>query len=202
MNPVYQFITFWIRVGAQVWFRVIPFGRENIPKDGPFLLAGNHVSVLDPPCFAGYAYPREIHYMAKEELFSKFILSWLLPRINAFPVKRTGSASAPIKHSLKLLKAGNSVGIFPEGGRNRTGDHELRQGAAWLACMAQVPVVPCAVAGSSGAKLFRSQIKVAYGKPLYPPSGKATKADLANFTDEIMGAIDALYGEIGGNSQG
>lgn len=203
MNPVYQFITFWIRVGAYVFYRARTYGRENIPQSGAFVLAGNHVSVVDPPHFAGFAWPREIHYMAKEELFSMFILSWLLPRINAFPVSREKSVRSALAGSLALLKSGKCVGIFPEGGRNAAGDHEIRQGGAWLAFHAGVPVVPCAIAGSDRIVPFRAQIKVAFGKPLNPPQGrKATKDDLANFTAEIMRSIDALYEEIGGNSQG
>ncbi|HVA28407.1 MAG TPA: lysophospholipid acyltransferase family protein [Candidatus Baltobacteraceae bacterium] len=203
MISVYQFITFWIRVGAIVFYRIRVSGRENIPRNGAFILAGNHLSNLDPPIVGSFAYPREIHFMAKEELFSKLILSWLLPRVLAFPVNRNGSMRAVLRDSVELLRDGKCLGLFPEGTRNRTGDHDARQGGAWLASQAQVPVVPCAIAGSGGAKLFRTQIKVAYGKPLYLPVGrKATKEELANFTQAIMGAIDALYGGIGGDPQG
>ena len=202
MNLVYRFITFWIRVGAIVFYRVTVTGRGEIPADGAFLLAGNHRSNLDPPCFAGFSYPRHIHYMAKEELFSKPILSWLLPRILAFPVNRKGSVRRALKDSLTLLHEGKCVGIFPEGRRGSDGaEHEIRLGMAWLAYQAGAPVVPCAIAGSKGAKLFRSQIKVAYGAPIpAPPPGKATKEDLAKFTESIMAAIDELYEGIGGNS--
>lgn len=203
MNPVYQFITFWIRVGAYVFYRARTYGRENIPRTGAFVLAGNHLSVIDPPHLAGFSWPREIHYMAKEELFSMFILSWLLPAINAFPVSRTKSVRSVLASSLALLKSGKCIGIFPEGGRNATGDLEIRQGGAWLAFHAGVPVVPCAIAGSERVIPFRAQIKVAYGKPIYPRRDrKATKDDLANFTEEIMSAIGALYEGIRGNTQG
>lgn len=202
MSFVYSLTMFWVRVGAYVFYRVRIFGRENIPRSGAFVLAGNHVSVVDPLCFAGFSWPRAIHYMAKEELFSMFILSWLVPRLNAFPVSRSGSARGALRRSLQLLRQGEAVGIFPEGGRNPEGEHEIRQGGAWLASVLQVPVLPCAIAGSKRAtQVFRAEIKVAYGKPLYPPQGrKATKDDLANFTDEIMSAISALQEELSGNS--
>lgn len=202
MSFVYQYVLFWVRVGAYVFYRANVLGRENLPKDRAFLLAGNHVSVIDPLCFAGFSWPIEIHYMAKEELFSMFILSWLMPRLNAFPVSREKNARAALSAALKLLKNGKSVGIFPEGGRNPEGDHVIRLGGAWLASQAGVPVVPCAIVGSNDVMPFRAQIKVAYGKPIYPPAGKATKDDLANFTMEIMRAVDELYEENGGNSQG
>ncbi len=196
MNLVYPFITFWVRVGAIVLYRVRVRGRENIPKTGPFILAGNHVSNLDPPILGSFAHPREIHFMAKDDLFTKPILRWLLPRINAFPVNREGSARAPLMDSLALLRAGRCVGIFPQGTRNPDGERDARLGMAWVAQLAQVPVVPAAIYGSRGAKLFRTQIKVAYGKPIPPPpGGKAGKAALVAYTEAIMAAVDALNEE-------
>jgi 1-acyl-sn-glycerol-3-phosphate acyltransferase len=202
VSIVYEFIMFWVRVGAYVFYRAQILGRENLPKDRSFLLAGNHVSVIDPLFFASYTWPLQIHYMAKEELFSMPILSWLVPRLNAFPVSRDKNARAALATAMELLQSGKPVGIFPEGGRNRDGEHVIRLGGAWLANQAGAPVVPCAIAGSEDVMPFRAQIKVAYGKPIYPPAGKATKDDLANFTTEIMRSVEALYEEIGGNSEG
>ncbi|HET9029563.1 MAG TPA: lysophospholipid acyltransferase family protein [Candidatus Aquilonibacter sp.] len=203
MNFVYPLTMFWIRVGGAVFFRVRAYGRANIPRRGAYLFAGNHQSNLDPPIYAGFASPRTIRFMAKEELFSKPILSWLLPQLQAFAVNREGSVRAPLMESLKFLRAGECVWVLPEGRRRDAHEEqEARQGLAWLAITAQVPVVPCAVAGSGGARFFRTEIKVAYGSPIAPPAGKATKEALAKFTNEIMRAIEALYEDIGGNSQG
>ena len=195
MNIVNPITLFWIRVGAYVFYRARVRGRENMRKAGTFILAGNHVSNLDPPIVAAFASPRDVHFMAKEELFSKPILSWLLPRLLAFPVNRERSARAPLSAALKRLRTGTCVGIFPEGRRN-AGERDVRLGMAWLAIAAGVPVVPCAISGSRGAKLFRTQIKVRYGPPIYPPRSAATNKEALNeFTDEIMRAIAALNEE-------
>jgi 1-acyl-sn-glycerol-3-phosphate acyltransferase len=190
---------FWIRVGAIVFYRINVSGRNRIPQNETFLFAGNHLSNLDPPIFGAFS-KREIHFFAKEELFSKPILSWLLPALFAFPVDREGNVRRTLKQSVTLLREGKCVGIFPEGRRSTEGDRDVRLGMAWLAYQAGVPVLPAAIAGSKGAKLFRAEIKVAYGDLVWPPPGKATKDDLAKFTESIMAAIDALYEGIGGNS--
>ena len=196
---VNAFIMFWIRVGSYVFYRIRVTGRRNVPKRGPFVLAGNHVSYLDGPIFCAFS-TRATHFMVKEEMFSKFILSWLLPRINAFPVNRDANPRTALKDSLKLLGEGEGVGILPEGRRNPSGDGVARRGMAWLAHQAQVPVIPCAIAGSRGAKLFRTQIKVAYGKPIPPPAPGGKREELAKFTEEVMGEIYALARDIGGDS--
>jgi 1-acyl-sn-glycerol-3-phosphate acyltransferase len=191
---------FWIRIGAFVFYRVRVYGRKNVPRAGAFVLAANHRSNLDPPIIASFGSPRVIHFMAKDELFSKPILSWLLPVLHAFPVNREGSARATLRVALDKLRGGIPVAIFPEGRRKREGSGEVRLGGAWLATQGQVPVVPCAIEGSAGARLFRSQIKVAYGIPIPPPAEKATRDELEKFTETIMGAIFALSESIGGNS--
>ena len=198
----YRRTAFGIRLITRLLWRVSIRGIENVPKDGPFILAANHISYLDPPIVGSFVWPRVVHYMAKKELFELFFLSWALPKINAFPVDREGSAKSAMKHALDVLKAGDCVGIFPEGGRNKAGDLEARQGTALLAALAKCPVVPAAIVGSEHANRL-AQIKVAYGKPLWLPADrKATKDDLANFTQEMMGAIDALHEDLRGNSQG
>ncbi|MDE2480981.1 MAG: 1-acyl-sn-glycerol-3-phosphate acyltransferase [bacterium] len=197
MTLGFRFFAFWVRLGGRVFYRARAVGRENVPRTGAFILAGNHVSYLDPPVFGAFANGRDVHFMAKQELFSKPILRWLLPVVNAFPVNREGSARGPLMASLKLLRAGQSVGLFPEGRRNLDGEQDARLGVAWLANAAQVPVVPCAIAGTRDAKPFRTRVRLAFGPSIPPPpgGGKATKESLASYTELVMNAIDALQKE-------
>jgi 1-acyl-sn-glycerol-3-phosphate acyltransferase len=178
-----------------VW-RARATGTENVPKDGPVIIACNHVSYLDPPgmgCFAG----RRISFMAKKELFDIPILGPAIAGVGAYPVDRQGSARSAIKKSLEVLKAGGCVGIFPEGTRNLTGEVEPQVGAALLASMSKAPVVPACIIGSDRASKF-PKIKVAFGPPLrLPADRKATHDDLSKFTAEIMSAIRALSESIG-----
>jgi 1-acyl-sn-glycerol-3-phosphate acyltransferase len=138
--------------------------------------------------------------MAKKELFEIPILGPLITAVGAYPVDRQGSARAAIKRSLAVLQAGGTVGIFPEGTRNLTGDVVPQTGVALLAAMSGAPVQPVCVVGGDQAKRL-GQMKVAFGKPIALPAGqKATRDDLAKFTEQVMSAIHALAESIGGNS--
>jgi len=187
-------------IGRIVW-RVRVYGAENVPMNGALIVACNHISNLDPPLLGAYC-PRQISYMAKKELFEMPILGPLITAVGAYPVDREGSAKAAIKRSVEILREGGCIGIFPEGGRNVHGDKEARTGVALLASLAKAPVTPAYVGGSAYAGRF-GQIKVAFGEPMsLPADRKATREDLAKFTDDVMGAIWALRESIDGNSQG
>ena len=197
---LYTFAKNTIRIIGTVVWRLRAYGTENVPMSGPLLVACNHVSNLDPPLM-GSCCPRQISYMAKKELFEIPILGPAIAAVGAYPVDREGSARAAIKRSLEVLDEGGCVGIFPEGGRNVDGDKEPRTGIALLASLSKAPVVPACIVGSGQANRLH-QIKVAFGKPLrLPQDRKATREDLAKFTDDVMAAIGALKESIDGNSQ-
>ncbi len=184
---------------ARVLWRVRPVGVENVPRTGPLIVACNHRSYLDPPVMGSFV-PRQISYMAKKQLFDIPIFGAAIAAVGAYPVDREGSATAAIKRSVEVLRAGGCVGIFPEGTRNLDGTVEARTGVALLASLAKAPVLPACIVGSNRAKQL-GEIKVAFGKPLWlPTERKATRDDLANFTQQVMGAIHALAESIGGNS--
>lgn len=184
-------------IGRVLW-RVRVYGAQNVPLDGPLIVACNHLSLLDPPILGAFC-PRNLHYMAKRELFAIPVLGPLIRAVGAYPVDREGSAAGAIRRSVAVLRAQGAVGIFPEGGRNSTGSAQARQGVALLAALADAPVLPAAVVGSNRA-MHLVQMKVAFGRPLrLDPSRKATRDDLAKFTDTIMGEIRALAESIDGN---
>ena len=89
-------------------FRLEVHGREQVPAAGPLLLVSNHVSLLDPPIVGGAA-PRDLHYLAKEELFGVPVLGWLIRRLNARPVKRDGADGRALKTGLRLLRYGRAL---------------------------------------------------------------------------------------------
>ena len=174
-------------------YRLHAVGVENIPREGPLIIAANHISWLDPPMVGAYC-PRRITYMAKKELFEIKWLGFLITTMGAFPVDREGSARAAIKYSLEVLKDGGCIGIFPEGGRNVDGDKQAQTGVALLASLSGAPVVPAAIIGSDRAnERPRPHAKVVYGKPMsLPADRKATREDLAAFTEAVMARIDSL----------
>lgn len=166
-------------------------GAENVPREGPLIVACNHISYFDPPAL-GVALPRPISYMAKAELFEIPVLGPIIARVNAFPVDRTRGDRAAIKKAVEIIESGAALGIFPEGTRNKTGDVKPQIGVALLASLTQAPVLPAYVSGTDRANRF-ARIEVVFGKPFVPGGGqKATREDLANWTDEVMARIRAL----------
>jgi 1-acyl-sn-glycerol-3-phosphate acyltransferase len=195
----YDFAKFVVGCVVRVVWRARVRGTENVPSSGPLIVACNHLSYLDPPAM-GSLCPRRISYMAKRELFEIPVLGAMIRALGAYAVDRRGSATAAIKRSLEVLKAGGAVGIFPEGTRNRSGGVEPQTGVALLAALAGAPVVPASIRGTDRA-LRLGRIDVAFGAPLeLPPGRKATRDDLAKFTLAIMNAIEALAEKTGGNT--
>ncbi|MDD5282498.1 MAG: lysophospholipid acyltransferase family protein, partial [Candidatus Omnitrophica bacterium] len=91
-------------------------GRENIPKEGGFILAANHVSYLDPIA-VGAACPRTVHFMARDNLFFKpFLKSWL-KAVGVIPLKRNAADLSAIKTGLRIVHKAGALALFPEGTR-------------------------------------------------------------------------------------
>jgi 1-acyl-sn-glycerol-3-phosphate acyltransferase len=195
----YDFSKATVQLMARTLWRAQASGMENVPRDGPLIVACNHVSYLDPPVMGSFC-PRRISYMAKKELFAIPVLGSVIRGLGAYAVDRGGSATAAIKRSLEVLRHGGAVGIFPEGTRNRSGDVMPQAGVALLASLAKAPVVPACILGSDRA-LRLGGIKVAFGPPLaLPADRKASRDALAKFTDEIMSAIRTLAESMGGDT--
>lgn len=183
----------YVLVGAlarAVW-RLRVVGRENVPRDGPLIVAANHVSNMDPP-FLGVSMPRPIWYMAKKELFAVPVLGPLIARLNAYPVDRQAGGTAALRASLRMLKEGRCVGVFPEGGRNVHGDKEAKAGAAFLAAASGAPVVPAAIVGSRTLRPFK-RVTVVFGEPMTIARNRQSEGDdLEKGAAEIMQRIRTL----------
>ncbi|MHB8432588.1 MAG: lysophospholipid acyltransferase family protein [Candidatus Tyrphobacter sp.] len=180
-----------IRAFSRVVWRVRVEGAQNVPAIGPLIVACNHLSLLDPPILGAYC-PRPLRYMTKRELFEIPLFGPLIRAVGAYPVDREGSAFGAVKRSIEMLRAGEAIGIFPEGGRNPTGEARAREGVALLASLAKAPVVPAAIVGSDRALRLHA-MKVVFGPALRLDGGrKATRDELAKFTATVMGEIRAL----------
>ncbi|WP_421721799.1 lysophospholipid acyltransferase family protein [Anaerobacillus alkaliphilus] len=173
-------------------YKVEVVGKENIPKDKGVLLCCNHIHAMDPP-FLGSYIERPIHYMAKAELFETPILKSLIPKLNAFPIRRGMSDKQALRQGLKILKEDKVLGIFPEGTRSQTG--ELQEGLAgvgFFALKTEAEVVPSAIIGPY--KPFKP-LKVVYGKPLNFNELRESRASSEEATKYIMEEIAQLIRE-------
>jgi 1-acyl-sn-glycerol-3-phosphate acyltransferase len=140
---------YWMARAGMTWaFGLRTEGGENIPREGPVLLIGNHQSFLDPVAM-GLAAPRHICYLARKTLFRHRHFAGLIRSLNAVPVDQQGIAKEGLKTILEQLKAGQAVLVFPEGERTYTGEVlPLKPGILLLIKRIAVPIVPIGIAGA------------------------------------------------------
>lgn len=196
---LYRFARTILRVVFKVVFRWEVLGEENIPKEGPVLIASNHVSLLDPPII-GCAMSRKIHFMAKAELFRYPIFGALIRNLGAFPVQRGAADRSAIKKALEILRQGKVIGIFPEGTRNRTGGvMSPHNGVALLAIKANARIVPAAIKGIEPRRRIwgitvPAKIVVRFGEPIPVAEyqGRVDKDTVSALSQKVMKEIRAL----------
>lgn len=158
-----KIIKAFLHFAALVIFRVKKIGEDNIPKEGKFILCGNHVHALDAPVIIVTA-KRQIRFVAKEELYKNHIIKFLAGVFDIIKIKRDSADMDAIKEILKALKNEQIVGIFPEGTRNgMKKNKDLKTGAAYIALKTNTKVIPVGVKGSF--KPF-TKVILTYGKPM------------------------------------
>ena len=188
-------------------YRLTPRGVENIPKDGPVILASNHLSFVDS-LFMPLLVPRPVVFLGKADYFDSWRTAWFFRAVNVIPVRREGGSASEgaILAGIGALKGGHVIGIYPEGTRSPDGRlYRGKTGVARMALEAHAPVVPIAVEGSREvmpleAKVPRptGRITVTYGKPLTFERYYDRPKDrfvLRSVTDEILYEIMMLSGQ-------
>jgi len=108
---LYKSVKYTLMPATKLLFAARSSGADNVPREGPLVVASNHVSYLDPPML-GTWFPRAINFMAKQELFDVPVLGPLIRAVHAFPVNREAGDLGAIRHSLRILKNGGVVGIL------------------------------------------------------------------------------------------
>lgn len=179
-------------------FRVTFVGEENVPKEGGFILASNHIHFLDPLIIAG-SRTRVMHFMAKEELFHNPAAAWFLTRFNAFPVRRGSSDKSSVEYAIRVIREGHVLGIFPEGTRSpdfRPG--APRAGVALIARQAHADVLPVSIYSDHQAK-YGTEVTVRFGKMIpYEQLGITNEGgtrELREASRRIMDQITELWEE-------
>lgn len=152
-----------LRLVMFILFRIKIVGKENIPKEGGYILCSNHISNWDPLALIMFT-PRKTCFMAKKEIFKNKLVYFFGDIYGYFPVDRGARDIEAMKTSLKIIKDGEILGIFPEGTRNGMAKNiKVHNGAARIALKTGAQVIPVGIKGNF--KLFRKVI-VTYGKPI------------------------------------
>ncbi|NED98269.1 1-acyl-sn-glycerol-3-phosphate acyltransferase [Phytoactinopolyspora alkaliphila] len=195
----------------RVYYRPWAEGTEHVPKTGPAILAGNHLTVVDS-FFMPLVLERKVTFLAKSDYFTQPGLKGMFKRAffggtGNVPVDRSGGhASEPaVRTALQVLSDGNLLGIYPEGTRSPDGRlYRGKTGVARMALEAKVPVIPVVMIGTAemqpAGRLIPKRMRpgVRFGEPLDFSRYEGMERDryvLRSVTDEVMYALMELSGQ-------
>jgi 1-acyl-sn-glycerol-3-phosphate acyltransferase len=202
MNIMYRLSRNLFKLCIKIGFRLKIIGLENFP-DKPFIVAANHTSLLDPPIVGAACNRYIVYFMVKQELFEMPVIRHWSKSVNCIPVRRGDNSIKGLRETLKKIKEGKVVGIFPEGTRSVDGElREAKVGTGFLIAMAKVPVVPIYVYGTAeafpkGKKVkWGTRVGALIGKPLMPEDlgigKKNTREDYDRISNKVMDTIAGL----------
>ena len=208
ITPLLSIVTLAGRIWARAMSRISIEGAvDEIPREGPLIIAANHASNLDAPVVGAWLIPklgRRIHWLGKRELFAWPIVGWVAANGGVHPVDRDSADVEAFRLASRILEEGNILFVFPEGTRSPDGAlQEARDGVALLALRSGAPIVPIGIGGSNrvwpkGQRLPHpgGHVVVRVGRPFRPadelPPGTDRKAAKRLVTRLIMERIAAL----------
>jgi 1-acyl-sn-glycerol-3-phosphate acyltransferase len=208
ITPMLRIVTFGGRVWARAMSRISIEGAvDEIPRDGPLIIAANHASNFDVPVVGAWLIPklgRRIHWLGKRELFAWPIVGWVAANGGVHPVDRDSADVEAFRLASRILEGGHVLFVFPEGTRSPDGAlQEPRDGVALLALRSGAPIVPIGIGGSNrvwpkGQRFPHpgGRVTVRVGRPFRPaeeiPPGTDRKTAKGLVTRMIMERIAAL----------
>lgn len=188
------------------WLQLSHVGRENVPTEGPVVLAANHLAFIDSPLVM-FGLDRSVTFLGKAEYLRHPLARRLFPAAGMLPLDRSGRNSrVTLDRVAEVLADGGVVGLHPEGTRSRDGLlHHGHTGIAQIALRAGAPIVPVALVGTGEAQpvgrvvpRFRSSVEVRYGAPIGLgrwANARRSASSRRELTEEVMEAIAALSGQ-------
>ena len=208
ITPFLARLTAGGRVFGSIMGRVKATGAiDDIPREGPVILAANHASNLDAVVIGSWLIPtlgRRIHWLGKKELFAWPIIGWTAANGGVHPVDRGAADIEAFRLATRILDDGQILFVFPEGTRSPDGAlQEARDGIAVLAMRTGAPIVPIGIAGSNrvwpkGQKIPHpgGHVRIRVGEPFQPadllPAGTDRRTAKGLVTTMIMERIAAL----------
>lgn len=189
MPLFYRFNRVFLGAIFKLYYNPKLIGKENIPKEGAMVIAGNHMHLYDQ-CLAIIATKRGIHYMAKREYFDDKKVAWFFKGNGCISVDRSKKDPKAVELALSVLKDNGAIGIFPEGTRNKTEEFLLpfKFGAVSMAKKTDAYIVPF---GITGDYKFRSKnLTIRFGKPF-----KVGDMDLKEANEKLYNEVYRLRKE-------
>ena len=170
------------RIFCGLFLRISVYGKENVPKDGAFIIAGNHQCYFDP-VFCGIPIKRDLFFLARDSLFKNRLFGFIIASVNSIPVKRDHADIKSMKTIISILKQGYGVCLFPESTRTTDGRiKDFKPGLGLLSRKGNAGVLPVLIDGAfecwpKNKKFFRfrSKISIVYGKYIPPDELKNIK---------------------------
>ncbi len=199
IGPIYAFGSGFARLFARTLLDFHIQGLDRIPRKGPLIVACNHISFWDPP-LVGAHLPREMHFVAKAELFHNPLFGALIRSYNSIPIHRGAQARAGLRGAEEVLSSGGAVLIFPEGTRNKSGTLlPPRAGVGRLSAVTRTPVAPACITGSNQIRrsmMRKVPIRLSFGSPVMPPrSSQPDREEVRAFALRIMEMIAEMRAE-------
>lgn len=196
----YRFLKIILTVIIRLLTKTEVRGTENIPQDIPFILAVNHLTILEPPVLFVVLPVKRVTVLVARKWEKHPLIGWLIRSVDGIFVNRDGIDRQALKAALNVLKSGGILGMAPEGTRSRTGGLiRAKAGIAYLATKANVLVLPIGISGQKNfvlkfKRLRRLHLLVNIGKPicLSPVTSPNHGEQLQKYADEIMVAIARL----------
>lgn len=211
-EPWYRFAVTVLRPSIALWFNWRFEGIEHIPREGPLLVACNHISYFDPLAHGlmlvkAHRRPR---FLAKSELYDQWLLRHVLEGAHQIKVQRGSGSSGPIDASIEALRAGEAVMIYPEATTTRNPDFtpmQAKLGVARITLATGVPVLPVAVWGSQHVIQREGLKSPAFGRPIWLRAGppldfsqfeerRDEPGVLREVTDTVMDELTRLVNDL------
>lgn len=190
---MYKFVKSSLTLFYKTFYKVTIVNKEKIENAKGVVISGNHLSNHDPLLFPAF-FNKNIRFIAKEELFKIPFIKQSLEATGAIPIKRGTFDRTAINTSIKLLKEGEVVGIFPEGTRSHSKDLNLGEshnGASFIATRAKTKIIPFAIIPNKNFRLF-SSIKIVIGDEIDAAALKEEGKSHDEITAILMETISEL----------
>jgi 1-acyl-sn-glycerol-3-phosphate acyltransferase len=178
-------------------------GKENVPAEGPFILAPVHRSNVDTP-LAACVTKRRMRFMGKDSMWKYRWSAWFFTNAGGFPVRRGTADREALRTCMEVIAGGEPLVMFPEGTR-RSGPvvDDLHDGPAYVSARTGAPLIPVGIGGSEaampkGAKFLRPvKIVLIVGDPIEPPpsEGRVARRAVRELTDALRASVQKLYDE-------